>query len=509
MPKQVKTILDVLQEQHQPIVAPCNGQKICGKCKIVLDPSTSINETEKRLLSETEISRGIRLACTRSAASVDDVKLVLDIEHMSILSTVSLPEDRAPYLVKKSSAIGYELYRFDTFLGTSTSPHIYAIIVDIGTTTCAVVLLDITIERVVEERVFLNPQTRYGSDVIHRIQYANSPKNINTLKQLIVTQIDQSIVSLLESNGIAANDVIDVVIAGNTTMNYLLLGYDPFELAQAPYHASHTNQVVLPYEEVFGRKMDTTVTIFASFDAFVGGDILSGIYALNMHQQEGYHMLVDLGTNGEIVLGNKDKLYMASTAAGPAFEGVNITHGIGAIPGAIDTFHYPNQFTTIKQKEPNGICGSGLIDIVSELLQHGIIQPSGYMTSSYSITKDIALTPTDVREVQLAKAAIRAGMEYLMNVANVSSEEIKTLYIAGGFGHHINFDNLKHLGMIPPSLHDKITIVGNTSLAGCATYLFKANHDDLKKIQERSKIVNLGTSKEFQDLFIEHIAFHR
>jgi len=501
------TILNYLQSQHKSIIAPCNGTGVCGKCKVLLDLSETPNSIEQSLLTTLELGAGVRLACTRTLPKNGSINILNESNSMVVVTNYIMPSVRQSYVTLEKIETGYNIYRNQSFLKVTSSQHLYAIGIDIGTTTCAMVLFDLIVGAEVEQRSFVNPQVGFGSDVIRRIQFANNVQNIGTLQKLITTAIDQEIHSLLSVNHIDPQDLIDVVIAGNTTMNYLLLGYNPSSLAIAPYHADILQEISQPYDTIFPSKLTSQVTIFSGLDAFVGGDIVSGVYALNLLQKPRYNILVDLGTNGEIVIANKDHLFAASTAAGPAFEGINILHGIGAVSGAINTFTFPHTYTTILDKKPQGICGSGLIDIVSELLTHNVIDKSGYMKDPYSVTSTISLFPKDVREIQLAKAAIRAGIEHLMIHAKIKAEDIDKLYVSGGFGKHINYERLQHLGMFPPALQDKIEVVGNTSLAGTTKYIFSPTHDELSHKTCTVDVVNLGTSIDFQELFINYITF--
>jgi uncharacterized 2Fe-2S/4Fe-4S cluster protein (DUF4445 family) len=243
----------------------------------------------------------------------------------------------------------------------------------------------------------------------------------------------------------------------------------------------------------------------------VGADILVGILATGIHKADKPCILLDIGTNGEIVLGSKDGIFSCATAAGPAFEGANISCGVAGIEGAINTVSYDdaNKFTTIGNKKPIGICGSGLIDAVYSMLKNGIIEDSGYMESEeFKITDNVILTQKDIREVQNAKAAIAAGLKILVKRSGYKYSEIDKLYLAGGFGTVMNVESSTGIGLIPAELKDKVIPAGNTSLAGTSMLLLdKANIETIDSIRKMTQYIELSQDNEFTEEYVDNMFF--
>lgn len=502
-----KNILTYLQQANTSILAPCNGKGTCGKCKILIPSNPTPNNQELVKLSQKELENGVRLACTRVTKEDTIIEPLFAQQIMEIESNYEINYLTNSYLKITEENDQFSVYRGTQLITTKDTRDAYGICIDIGTTTVVLVLFDLNNAHPIESIAFLNPQGAYGSDVISRIQYASNLEHLKILSSVITSKIDHEIKQLLDNNAISKDDLFEVVIAANTTMNHLLLGVDPTSLATAPYKSVFLDTIIKPYHEIFPSHFTSNVTILGGFDSYVGGDIVSGVYSQDLHKKDDYNILVDLGTNGEIIIANNKKMFGTSTAAGPAFEGVNIECGIGAVSGAISHFTFNQTPVTINNDTPRGICGSGLLDIVSELYKNDYINKSGYMKNKYFITEDIYLSPKDIREVQLAKSAIRAGIERLLSEANIKPKDIEALYLAGGFGKHVNLNHLSEIGIIPNNLLKKTKVIGNSSLSGAVKYLFQPLSDEVETLRKNCRIINLGTSPEFQELFIKYISF--
>jgi len=499
-----KNILHYLQEHNVHLNAPCNGQGTCGKCKVIFK-DTSPLPIEEKLLTKEELSSFVRLACQRITTKQTTITIPPQKEHNQSDALYQVPTIFHPYLKMKKQGDHYNVYRNNIKQKERKNKQAYGLAIDIGTTTIALALLNLINGEIVHYHSFTNPQTAYGSDVISRIAYAKDEQKLSILSSLIRNKLDQEIKEILHKKQIPFHQLLEVTIAANTTMVYLLLNKDPSSLAQAPYKADTLNRIETTYEDVIGQNIDAHLTIFEGLDAFVGGDIVSGLISNNLHQSKEYNLFIDLGTNGEIVLLNNKHIYATATALGPAFEGVNISSGIGAIDGAIDHFTYPSYIHTINNQPPVGLCGSGLIEVVSELLKNNQINHTGKLSQTFSITKNITITKQDIRQVQLAKAAVKAGIEHLFINANVSPKDIKQLYIAGGFGQYTNPNHLISLGMIPLIFKDKVTILGNASLSGAIKYL-SSPYIESYLTNHTLSIISL-TTPLFQDLFVANMHF--
>jgi uncharacterized 2Fe-2S/4Fe-4S cluster protein (DUF4445 family) len=500
-----QNILAYLQKTQTPIIAPCNGQGTCGKCKVLMHDQPNPLPLEKEKLSPKELASGVRLACLRTVDKETEITVLLETNPMHQSHLFSTPDVHDPYIKLVKEDHHYSVYRDEKIIKETSEHKAYGIGIDLGTTTLAFALIDLVNKEVVDDTSCINPQTAFGSDVISRIDYAKDKDSLKQLSTIIREKLDQQIKYLLSKNDIEFSDLYEVVIAANTTMVYLLMNKDPSSIAKAPYHAEMLDQITTEYRDLFDESFDATVTIFGGLDAYVGGDITSGILSQDLDRKKDYNILLDLGTNGEIVLLNQDHIYATSTALGPAFEGVNISSGMGAVSGAIDQFTYPNDYHTINNKEAVGLCGSGLIDVVYELHNHKIINHRGRLKESFHITEEIKITQQDIREIQLAKAAVKAGIEHLLINAKIDPSHVKHLYISGGFGLYTNTNHLIEIGMIPSAFQDKTIILGNSSLSGTVKYLLSP----LKKtssFKQTLSIISL-TTPLFQDLFVDNMDF--
>jgi uncharacterized 2Fe-2S/4Fe-4S cluster protein (DUF4445 family) len=506
IPKNVN-ILEYLRQSSYDIISPCNGIGKCGKCKVkIISPSIPLTKREKEVLTNEEINNNIRLACLHKTSEETEVELIQTNKKMHIIANVLDQFIKKPYI----NVIDGIVYRNQEPINEGYEA--YGIIIDIGTTTCVVALVDIITHTIIDSQSFINPQTAYGNDVISRIGYASNTMGLKSLHQLIVTSLQDHIDSLLSLHKILENALFEIIVSANTTMNHLFLGVTPESMSKSPYKPVIITKQEIKASEIFKSKYkQALITVLPGFDAFVGGDIFSGILALELHNSQAKNLLIDLGTNGEIVLGNKERLYATSTAAGPAFEGVNINCGIGAINGALDNFIMFDvnnfQFTTIKEEPCIGICGSGLIDIVSSLYENKIVNKSGYLKEEFIISDNIKITPKDIREIQLAKSAIRAGVEVLLSVSKTNLEDIANIYISGGFGKHVDLKNLVNIGILPKQLLPKIVAVGNTSISGAYRYLMSNNYSNFSEIINKTSLIELDSHPLFQNLFIEYMSF--
>jgi uncharacterized 2Fe-2S/4Fe-4S cluster protein (DUF4445 family) len=313
-----------------------------------------------------------------------------------------------------------------------------------------------------------------------------------------------------------------LAIAGNTTMRYLLLGSPCEVLGRYPYTPVETGTLKLPlYEATGSSSLDAPVIILPGISAFVGGDIVAGLFFCGFDQSDKPSLFLDLGTNGEIAVGNKDRLLVSSTAAGPAFEGGNISCGIPSIEGAICSIKIEEEkieYQTIGNKEPAGICGTGMIELVSELLRHGLIDETGllcekYFVKGFEVAKacdgnPIVFTQKDIRKIQMAKAAVRAGLETIIREYGITYGEIDKVYLAGGFGYKINIEKAVHIGLIPKELSDKILTVGNSALGGAIRYLLEErSFDRTEHIVKTAGELYLSNHKDFDRIYIGHMNF--
>jgi len=455
---------------------PCGGRGTCGKCAVTLSGCVSTpNALEQRA--------GVRLSC--QAVILGDAEVVLHSkpENMRI-------ETGGSYESSSLSPLGETL-------GAA---------VDIGTTTVALRLFDLSDGRPISEAAALNPQALYGADVIGRISAALSGQG-EQLKALIAACIKTLLDEACARASRSRKDVDALVITGNTTMLYLLTGKNPESLSHAPFEA----------DCLFGQMHEQDgmkIYLPPCMNAFVGADITCAALASGLCAESSTALLCDVGTNGEIALFKDGKLYVTSTAAGPAFEGAGISCGMGSAAGAIDAVSIVNgmlRVHTIEDRPAVGVCGSGLIDAVNAFLDLGLIDETGYVDADngvLSLTNSVCLTAEDIRAVQLCKAAIAAGIDTLLSVTHTRPSDIKRVYLAGGFGSHLNLMSAAGIGLLPRALIPRVKVVGNAALSGASRILL-ADDDmhDARRIAAMSSHIELGGNPTFNALYMEHMMF--
>lgn len=502
--KERQNILGALMKEHPSFSAVCGGTGTCAKCKIqVLKGRLPVTVSDESCFSEEELAVGMRLACKAYPTEALEVRLMFRDEA----SFVALGSENSECDSKREIS---EIKQEDQ----------YAIAVDLGTTTIAMQLLSLQTGEVCGVYTCLNHQRRFGADVISRIKASNEGKK-DELQKSIQEDLQQGFLRLLKQSSVVPKQVKEILVAGNTTMGHLLMGYDCNTLGAFPFSPVNIKIVEESYENIFKDDLfHAKVKLLPGISAFVGADIVAGIYHCGMHKNKEYSLLIDLGTNGEIVLGNADKMFATATAAGPAFEGGNIKCGIGSIEGAISSAQFVNgkiEVQTIDGKFPIGICGTGVLEIVAELLQTGLIDETGLLDEEYFdegcfVAKSkngehIVLTQKDIREIQMAKAAIRAGVETLIAKCEILKDDIAHVYLAGGFGVKLNCKKAIAIGLLPKEFENKIKAVGNSSLQGTAKVLLSDEHQELAEIIEKTEEINLAGEEEFNQNYVDFMHF--
>lgn len=471
------SLIDVLHEFG--VEFPCGGKGICGKCKVRLHQGEiPVNPEHRRKLDELGLDPQWRLACLSRAES----DLILEVGQYEAM----IQADNT-------------LFSFEPRSG-------YGVAVDLGTTTLVAQLVDLSNARVLAVETAMNPQRRWGSDLISRLESALAGSR-SELSRLIREEIGSMLLKLLHGQGIALERI---VLVGNTVMQHFFCGTDIKPLAFFPFESPHLGVTHFSTEELQWDFDCRQISFYPSIGSFVGSDILAGIHATGMWHQEEYSILVDLGTNGEIVVGNREHLLCASTAAGPAFEGAKISMGMLATTGAIASVTDSEEgirCSVIGNVPATGICGSGLIDAVAVLHEKGKLGDFGEIISgdaSLALTGKVSLTAKDIQEFQLAKAAIASGLEILMRKLNVRAADISNIYIAGAFGNYINLEKMLHTGMMDFPL-DRFRKLGNSALIGAKMFLFsemRVAHEILALTDH----VNLESEADFQDIFVNKLS---
>lgn len=469
----------------------CGGHGKCGKCKVKAKGALSaLTDSEILHLSQSEISDNVRLACFTEVLGECSIESVFKPQSENKILTEGVIADFAlkPAFSK------------------------YGIAIDIGTTTLAAKLYNTKGETLAESSI-LNPQSIFGADVVSRIESALKGES-QKIAEVIINGLDKLVNSLSEKSDIAVSQIDGAVITGNTVMLHLLTNTSTEPLSHAPFKAERLFGETLTAAQLkfTSLKGDTQIYLPACISAFVGADTVCALTATEICNTNSTKLLADIGTNGEIALWHNNVLTVCSTAAGPAFEGVGITMGMRGETGAIDRVTLDNgKLTThvIGNTAPRGICGSGIIDAVSCLLETEDIDETGFMEEdSVIISSPVIVTAKDIRAVQLAKSAICAGINTVMKEFNISTEEITELFIAGGFGSYLNLESAGKIGLIPQSLVKKVTVTGNSALSGAAMMLlnsdFKAQSVELSK---KAVVLELSSNPTFTNEYMEQMMF--
>ncbi|MBR5315857.1 MAG: DUF4445 domain-containing protein [Firmicutes bacterium] len=588
-----ETILQAAVKAGVNIDGNCAGAGTCGKCKVkVLAGDLETNNDHHHKLSENEIAAGYRLACCHPVSdgmiiemaesettasrkkklihlpegfeAVPMVEKVCVEAEAATLNHQSSDEERIleafawegaeftfdalkkiPKVFKESRQVTLshtDGIIFDIEAGDTTREN-YGIAVDIGTTTAVVMLWNLATSEMMGVSAVTNPQGAYGADVISRITFAlEAEGNLEILHKAIIDCINQAIQQFEQEEGIKAENIYQFVVVANTTMSHVFLGVDPGQLAVAPFAPVFTKGVYTTAEKMgLNAFADAEVYVAANIAGHVGSDITAGMITTDLMEKDKGHLFIDIGTNGEIVMTGNGRAAACSTAAGPAFEGSSIRQGMRAARGAIervDILEDSVEIGVIGDAEPVGICGSGIIDAVGELIRRGIVDKSGKLLSRERLAKkglhenilkhvveedgannfvlyfsedglsDVSITQKDVREVQLAKAAISAGIQTLMNEVGITNETLEKISIAGAFGNYIRTSSAIHIGLLPKIDEEKIFSLGNSAGIGASMILLSEKcKEESEETARNVDHIELAARSDFQDLYMMAMRF--
>ncbi len=574
----------------------CGGLGKCGKCKIgVLSSIGPPSENEIELLDEEELEQGIRLACrtevnkdlvirTRETeAGVEDFQILktgyrppLHIKPLIYKRLITLPPDlhneglsdldrikqvmlpghhdlkaslhclqKLTDMLERTNSHGAAVLHEDCLMAWQDPEELdrdYGLVFDLGTSTLVGKLISLADGSEVAVVSRLNGQMKYGTNVISRLQYVKEHSHgLETLHHRLIEDLNQITTRLLKAAGLNPDDIFVAVAAGNTTMQHLLLSLNPLGIAEAPFTPVLNDGLIVKTAEI-GLELhpEALFYVMPTKSGYIGGDLISVILASGASEQEDEMILaLDIGTNGEIFLGNRKRLMTCSAAAGPALEGANISYGMIARAGAIEAFSFEQgdlNYQVIGNIKPKGICGSGLVELVALLLDLGIIDHEGlirrpregesealnsrvvyregvhdflvaYAEESYD-SRPIYLTQKDVRELQLAKGAIAAGVSTLMDEMGVGVEDIDRLYLAGALGNYISPYSAMRIGLIPSVNPEIITSLGNAASTGASMVLLSTDYWPMaNELAQSIEHIELSSRLDFNQYFIERIDF--
>lgn len=582
-----KTLLEILLENGIFVDNPCNGKGVCGKCKVRVTEGDAgeICETERSLLKQEEAESGVRLSCLVQPKSDLKIELLQKERKHEVLTDGYVPEfiiepditkqvielqkptldnqtpyeeqlcEKLPGVEVSFSAIReadftegmktavihekkdgrYELLAVEE---GDTTQALYGAAIDIGTTTVVTSLVDMRSGRELAHASMINAQKHFGLDVLTRITYEleHREDGIRKLQEAIVQSINDMIADICHKAGIEREQIYEVTVGANCTMMHMLLGVDAASLGKAPYAPVFVSAKDIPAESIgIHAAKGARLYCLPSVSAYIGADIVAGAYVCELHKTKENVLFIDIGTNGEIVFSNHGRLLCCSCAAGPALEGMNISSGMRAAEGAIEDVHIHEdgvELQVIGEKDPEGICGSGILAVVKELIKHGFVKKGGAFVKldkleetdwrrkmlrkngvkrEFVMTKspgELLITQGDIRQVQLAKGAILSGFYALLEKAGKKMEELDCVMVAGQFGAHLPAESLIGVGILPDGIQDKLVYVGNSSKTGAyLALLSKDAKREMEKLARHMDYMELGATEGYERLFAECLNF--
>ncbi|OLS15562.1 MAG: ferredoxin [Promethearchaeota archaeon CR_4] len=582
--EQESSVLSAALKAGIDLISICSGKGSCGKCKVIVDEVAAVNAVtleELEILTPEEVDKSVRLACfTRVSSDVtikvpeysrtgkqrfqiegietpvhldptvkkyyleleaptledprcDADRVINAVQNVGNVTDLFVNLNLLKTLARKLRendwkfiAILWKNEIIDIEPGDRTS-RLFGYAVDIGTTKLAGYLIDLSSGRVAAADSLMNPQVPYGEDIISRL---NHPEQ-NKLQQAVCEGINQILEMLLERTGVKSQEIYEMTAVGNTVMHHLFLGIDPLYLGRAPYPPVVRNSIAVPASDLkININPNGKILVLPTIAGFVGADTVGVILAMEIHKKDELSLVVDIGTNTEIVLGNKEQLTAVSCASGPAFEGAHIKFGMRAASGAIEKIVIVPEtldviVQTIDSKPPVGICGSGMIDLVAEMLKAGIIGVGGIFkrdldnprirevenvkefvvvpASESGTQAEITFSQKDVSQIILAKAAIHTGIKLLFKRQNIKKEDVAVLFVAGAFGSHINKESARMIGIFPEIDLDKIVFVGNAAGTGARMCLVSESEKVLaEEMSKFTQYLELGIDPDFQKVFL-------
>ena len=588
-----ETIFEAAKEMGIRLESFCGGHGTCGKCRVIIrrgkESLSSLSGAEEFFLSKDELDDGFRLACQAAInkrgiiiveipywSQLDQQRLLLEglerlvklkpsvknfIVHLrepsllDVRSDIDRLLDAVKNQIRLRPRIDYEclkkiplVLREGHWTVTATlwmnseiisvkpeSPRggVYGVAVDIGTTKLALYLVNLETSETLMSTSMVNPQISYGEDVISRISYIMADdENLERLHRVIIEGINRLIDESCVKIGITAEEIYDMTVVGNTAMHHIFLNIYPKYVALNPYPAALQSSINIKARELgITANRGAYVYMLPTVAGFVGGDAIGDIIATEIYKSDKLMMVIDIGTNTEIILGNRNRLIACSCASGPVFEGAHITYGMRAATGAIERIWIDPKtlevrYQTIDNAKPRGLCGSAEVDILAEMIKAKIITSNGRFNPKLeterlrknrdpiefvivrkdetAINNDIVVTQKDIREVQLAKAAIYTGTSILMRQMNITPTEIQKIMIAGAFGNYIDPLNARTIGMYPDVPLRRVGLVGNTAGSGARMALLSTKVRRLaEKVAREVQYIELGADPMFQEEFLK------
>jgi len=506
------TILEAARKLGVEIISECGGRGLCGKCVIRIEKGEESLNSPTEIEKKFNLGKNERLAC--QAEIIGDKNIYVFIKSAGKFSVLSdTLQDKIkinPFVIRKKGEVFWNEEIIDKDRG-----NIYGLAIDVGTTTLVFQVVDLETGENIITFADKNPQSSYGDDVISRIDWTMRKKEgLKELQQVLITKINRALKKINRERGeTISNKIYETVVVGNSTMRDIFFGIDVSSLGVIPFEprnkkpinqkASCLNLEINPNANVYGVPL---------IGGHAGADALADIIITEIYKQSKVSMIIDVGTNGEVIIGNKDKIFTASCAAGAAYEGATVTSGIGAIEGAITNVEIIDgkiNYKTIGNKSPLGICGSGLIDLLAELLKNKIMSKTAKIKGDFYIINKIGISQHDIYELITAKAGLRLDQDLLRKYYGVTLEEIDKIYLSGAFGNFINPDNAILIGLLPPA-REKMVKIGNGALAGARQMLLsRKKREEAEEIAKKIQHIKPNErEKDFTYLVAEKMYFN-
>ena len=529
------TALSLFRAHGGSAYAPCGGRGTCGKCRMYVKGCVSApDERERSLLTERERESGLRLACMcRLLGDFEIAPTDADMRVQTASRGVSYTKEPMVQTERKDGKTVFTTVFGEPYAEDEGARNL-GLAVDIGTTTVAVYLCDMDSAEVIGVRGFRNPQSAYGADVISRMdKIMKEPEALGAQQRLVCSEIRGAAEALCHERSLDPLDIRAAVLCGNTVMQHIAAGIDPVSIAVAPFTAPTLFGDFYDARALGLLPNEKALVYFAPcFASYVGGDIACGMIATGLDACTERVLFVDIGTNGEIGLSTEKGLYFCSAAAGPAFEGAHIACGMAGVSGAVGKVFVRDGrigYETVDGAPAVGICGSGIVDAVAVMLDTGLLDETGLITEADEAgdfadyigqdgdgdpvflldrEKNIYICAKDIREIQLAKAAVCAGVRTLLHTAGVDSESISRVVIAGGFGSHLRAESIRRIGLLPPIGVEKYEFAGNAAGAGAVAILLgREPREAAHTVCAKSTYTELSQSAYFMEKYIDEMMF--
>jgi len=506
-----ETILDAARKLGIYLSSECGGKGICGRCRVRVEGEKSLLSPPTRAEKEFNLSESERLACQTRLTGEGNIRVFLKQADKYTILSESLEEKVTldPFVYEKNGKVFWEDEELDKFQG-----KVLGLAIDVGTTTLVSRVVDLQWGKTIATFSQKNPQCAFGDDVISRIEYTMRKKDgVKELQKVLLDGINEGLKGLLQGQEDIGKFIYEVVVVGNPTMRNLFFGINVSSLGVIPFEPSQPGPLNRKAKEI-GLRVNPNAHVYGAplIGGHAGADALANVVATEIYKTDLPSMIVDIGTNGEVVIGNKEKLMSASCAAGGAYEGATVGCGLGAVEGAIKNIKIEDgkiNYETIGGKPAVGVCGSGLIDLLSELLKSGIMSKKAKLKEDFIITKDIKITQQDIYQLITAKAGLRTDQDLLIKYYGVSLQDIDKIYLSGAFGNFINIGNAIIIGLLPKVDHHKIVKIGNGALAGARKILLsREKREEAEQVARKIEHVKPNErEKDFAYLVAQNMYF--